>query len=229
MASDFNYVVSDKKDDPNSVYRYINNVPIYLTPYGNEEFDRLLSGNTGDLYGYTVKYISGSAYIFLVSAPSGADNVRYSYVPTVVQLREHTTGTATLTTGTAVVLTSNATITTSLDTSRRLFIRNDADGTGSGSKWARISSVGGASTATLSSSFTGTSGTGISYTISEISVWPERFDDVLMYKCAWILDIDKEQAEKWGNLHSEAIGQELRTQTKRKTERTMKSFPGLRR
>ena len=228
LPTDFSYMVKDSPDSPNVVYRYLNNVKIFLTPWTNEEYDRQFTSNIGTIFAYTVKWVSGSAYLYVASNPDDADNVGYSYIPVLTQLRELTSGTATLTTGTSLVLTSAADMTVSLDTSRVLYARNDADGTGSASQWFKISTVANATVATLSSSFRGTSGTGITYTISEISQWPERFDNIILYKSAWIVDVDKNQVAKWSTLLNDSLSASLTTESKRKRGWTLKNFPGMR-
>ena len=78
-------------------------------------------------------------------------------------------------------------------------------------------------------SFAITSGASLTYTISEISEWPSRFDDVVMYKAAWIVDPDNLQAGKWISLVDDAIGTKHSVETKRNRVYTIKGFPGLRR
>lgn len=228
LPSDFNYMAKDNPDNPNTVFTYINGVKSYLTPVNNEEFDRNFTSAVGSLHTYTVKYISSSPYLYLQANPDIAENIGFEYIPIVTHLRELTTGTATVTTGTSLVLTSNASMTASLDTSRTLVFRNDADGTGSNSMWHQIASVTNSSVATLSNAFSGTSGSGITYTISEISQWPSRFDDTIMYKAAWIVDPDGKQSDKFKGLYQESIETEQNTESKRKRTYTFKQFPGMR-
>lgn len=230
LASDFNYMVKDSPNNPNVVFRYINGVKAFMDPWTNEEYDRQFTTNIGSIHSYTVKFVTdGNRYIYVQSNPTATEHIGYSYIPVITQLRELTTGTATLTTGTSLVLTSDATITASLDTARTLYFRADDDGTGSGSLWNKISTVTNDSVATLSGAYTGTaSGVGVTYTISEISQWPERFDDVLMYKAAWIYDPDGVQSEKWLALSNDAVGLELATESKRNRQDRLRSFPGTR-
>jgi hypothetical protein len=229
LASDFAYMASDAPGDPNIVYVTGNGTRIYLEPWTNEEFDRNFNHQVNDPpSNYTVKWTSSTPYVHLWPSPDVADILGYQYIPRLTELREHTTGTATLTTGTSVVLTSGATITASLNTARTLYIRNDADGTGSGSKWFKIASVANGSVATLSSNFTGTSGTGINYTISEISEWPERFDDAIMFRSAFTVDPDGLQSAKWGALFTEAISFDRTVENKRKRSHKWMNWPGAR-
>lgn len=232
LPDNFDYMVKESADQPNVVYVYLNNSKIHLTPWSNEEFDRNFTANVNTLHAYTVKWASGAAYLHLQSNPDNIENVGFSYIRRIVALRELTTGTATLSgaSGTSLVLTSNASMTASLDTARTLYVRNDADGTGSASVWSKISTIADASTATLNSaqSFAMTSGASLNYTISEISEWPARFDDVILYKSAWIVDPDSVQAAKWATLVNDAIGSELTVESKRKRNRTLMNFPGTR-
>lgn len=228
LPSDFNYMAKDNPDDPNVVFTYVNGVKAYLTPWTNEEFDRNFTSTVGSVHAYTTRWVQGTIYLQVQSNPDIAENIGFSYIPTLTGLRELTTGTATLTTGTSLVLTSNASITSSLDTSRTLVFRNDADGTGSGSLWFQISSIANGSVATLSSSFTGATGSGINYTISEVSEWPARFDDSIMYKAAWMADPDGKQAEKFLSLYNDAVNAENMNESRRKRSYTFKSFPGQR-
>lgn len=233
LASDFAYLVKDDPEEPNVVYVYLNGVKTFLTPWNNEEFDRNFTVNVSTLHAYTIKWTSGSPYIHVQSNPDVVENVGYGYIPKLTQLRELVTGTATLSgaSGTALVLTSNASMTASLDTARTLYIRNDADGTGSASIWGEITTVTNGSVATLNSahSVSLTSGAGLTYTISEISEWPARFDDAITYKAAWIVDPDSVQGNKWAALTNEALGTNLTTETKRNRVSELKSFPGRRR
>lgn len=233
LASDFSYMAKDDPQEPNIVYVYLNAVKTFLTPWTNEEYDRQFTANINTLHAYTVKWTSNTPYLQVQSNPDNVQNVGYSYIPHIVQLRELTTGTATISgaSGTSLVLTTNASMTVSLDTARTLYVRNDDDGTGSASVWAQIVTVTDATVATLSSaqSFAITSGAGLTYTISEISEWPSRFDDIIMYKTAWIADPDSVQAEKWSTLVNDALSTELTVETKRKRQSGLKNFPGLRR
>lgn len=233
LADDFAYMAKDDPEEPNIVYVYLNGVQTYLTPWNNQEFDRNFTVNVSTLHAYTVKWTSGNPYMHVQSNPDAVENVGYSYIPRITQLRELTTGTATLSgaSGTSVVLTSTASMTASLDTSRSLYIRNDADGTGSASVWGELVTVTNGSVATIDStqSIAITSGAGLTYTISEISEWPSRFDDVIMHKAAWIVDPDNVQGQKWAALVNDALGTKLTTETKRTRVSELKSFPGRRR
>ena len=228
LPSNFNYMAKDNPEDPNVVFVFLNGAKTFLTPWTNEEYDRNITATIGNLHAYTVKWSSGSVFLHVQANPDVSENVGFEYIPVLTGLRELTAGTATFTTGTAVVLTAAASLTAALDTSRTLVIRNDADGTGSASQWFQISSVANATAATLSAAWTGTSGTGVAYTVSEISEWPARFDDTIIYKTAWLADPESTSSEKFLKLYTESIQSEMMTEAKRKNSYTFKSFPGMR-
>lgn len=228
LASDFAYMVEDDPHDPNVVSRYVSGSQLFLDPKDNDEFERDFHGIIGDVWAYTVKWILETPYLVTLSAPSAADILRYWYIPQLTTLTEYTTGTVTFTTGTQVTGSGSSWV-ANVDTSANIyFIRNDADGTGSASKWARILSVTTNTHITLSAAFGHTSGAGITYTISEISKWPARFDDAIFYKAALIADPDNAQIEKWKGLYSEAISLDKTVESKRSKVTTLKQFFGMR-
>lgn len=228
LASDFNYMVTDDADNPKNVYRWVGGTKAYMAPMENNEFDKVAISDTGDLHSYTVKYVDSSAYMYLASGSSAADILGYEYIPVLSEMIEYTTGTITLIGGT-VVIGSGTLWSTALDSTDTYYLRNDADGTGSNSKWFKVSSIDDATTITLSSSFTYTSGTGILYTISGISKWPARYDDAILYKTSFLVDPDGVQAEKFIGVYQEAVGLDLATESKRRTTSKFKKFPGVRR
>src|SRR3990167_6142925 len=154
LPSDFAYMIEDDPTDPNVVSRFVSGSQLFLDPKSNDEFELNFHGIIGDVWAYTVKWISELPYIIVLSAPSVADILRYWYIPQLTTLTEYTTGTATFTTGTAVVGASSPSwlvnVTTGTST---YYIRNDADGTGSASKWQQISSVANATALTLSAAW----------------------------------------------------------------------------
>lgn len=228
LASDFMYMCQDNPEDPNIVSYMVNGYRIFLTPATNDEYDRTIVPTTSTAFSkYTVKFdTSGAPSLYIWPFPLNVDIISYFYMPILTAMTEYTTGTVTLTTGTAVV--GNSTLFTALNTANTYFIRNDADGTGSASVWTQIATVGGASALTLASNFSGTSGTGIIYTISEISKWPARFDDAMLYKTCLIVDPDGVQSPKWTSLYTEAIGLEKTVESKRKRDSKLRSFSGER-
>ena len=229
LPSDFAFMAKDDPEDPNVVSRFVSNAPLFLSPLNNDEFDRDFNGIVGDLWSYTVKWVSALPYLLTLSAPSVADTLRYYYIPVLSDLTEYTTGTVTFTTGTAVVASSAALWTANVDTSANTFyIRNDADGTGSASKWFKILTVANNTALTLSSAFSGTSGASQTYTISAISKWPARFDDVIMYGACLIADPDNTQAAKWARVLQNGIDMDRKTESNRDKYKPIKEFFGLR-
>ncbi len=227
LPSDFMYMASDNPEEPNIVSYMVNGYQLYLQPITNEQYDRNLVPTTSFSFAnYTVKFDSGNPYLHVWPFPLNADIVSFWYMPLVNAMTEYTTGTVTFTTGTAVVGLS--TIWTGLNTANTYFIRNDADGTGSASAWNQISTLDTNTTATLSGNFLGTSGSGITYTISEISKWPARFDDAMLYKTCLIVDPDNVQTPKWTSLYTEALGLDKTVEAKRKRDSKLKSFSGQR-
>lgn len=225
--SDFMYMCQDNPEDPNIVSYMVNGYQLYLTPWTNEQFDRnLVPTISFSFANYTVKFDAGNPYIHIWPFPLNSDILSFWYMPLVTAMVEYTTGTVTFTTGTAAV--GSSTLWTSLNTANTYFIRNDADGVGSASVWVQIATVGGDSALSLSSGFTGTSGTGITYTISEISKWPARFDDYMLYKTCEIIDPDGVQTPKWQGLANQAIGLDKTVESKRKRDSKLKSFSGQR-
>ena len=230
LPSDFSHIIADDPEDPHVVYRFLSGNKVYLDPLSEEEFNRDDSLTTGVPWGYQVRWIKELPYLYITNAATVAEILGYSYVPQLSTLTEYTTGTATFTTGTAVVASSAASwlvnVTTGTNT---YYIRNDADGTGSNSKWTKILSVANATALTLSEAWAFTSGTGITYTISEVSKWPARFDDAILYKTALILDPDNIQNEKWNSVYQDAIGIDKGREARRNQTSKLKWFPGLRR
>lgn len=229
LPNDFAYMMADDPEEPCVVSRYIGGAQVFLDPLDNDEFERNFHGIRGDIWAYTVKWISETPYMVILSAPTTGDILRFWYIPQLTTLTEYTTGTATFTTGTAVIF-SGANL-GGIDTSiNQYYIRNDADGVASASKWTKILSINSAAgTLTLTSVFTFTSGTGINYTISEISKWPVRFDDAILYKAAMIADPDNATFKKWEGLYQEAVSFDRMVESKRKNIRPMKEFFGKRR
>jgi hypothetical protein len=230
LPSDFGYMLADDRESPHVVYRYVNGSKIYLTPYTPEDYDNQLVIVAGVPYAYCMKWIKEVPYLYIAQSPHTADILGYSYIPQLTTLSEYTTGTCTFATTTAVTADSgtttwSATITTGTNT---YYIRNDADGTGSSSKWIKVSSVGGTSALTLVSAWNFTSGTGQTYTISEVSKWPTRFDDAILYKSAYIIDPDNVQAPKWKDLYAEAIGEDRAVDSRREQTSELKGFFGKR-
>lgn len=227
LASDFSYMVMDNPENPNVVSYMVNGYRVFLTPISNEELDRRVVPTTSSFFShYSQKWDSSIPYLHIFPFPLNVDIISYWYIPVLTAMTEYTTGTCTFTTGTGV--TGSGTLWTSINTANTYYIRNDADGTGSNSLWFKVSTISNDSALTLTANFTGTSGTGITYTISEVSKWPERFDDAMMYRACLVLDPDNVQSPKWTSLYKESIGLDTAVEVKRKRDSQLKSFPGMR-
>lgn len=229
VASDYSFMVADDQDDPNVVSYMLNGNEIFVEPWNNDEYNRAYNNQTNTTFsGYTIEYnSSGTIYLKLYPNPSQLDTISYRYIPILTALIEQTTGTVTFAATTAVIGAS--TLFTSLNTANTYYIRNDADGTGSNSVWAKITSVANATALTLSAAFSGTTGTGQTYTISEISKYPGRFDNSILYKTALIIDPDNLQSSKWQTLYQEAISMDKSLEVRRNKTSQFKNFPGMKR
>ncbi len=205
----------------------VNGYRVFLRPETNDNYNRIVVPTTSAFFSsYTQKWDAGIAYLHLYSFPLNVDVISYWYMPVLTAMTEYTTGTITLTTGTAVV--GSGTLFTSINSANTFYLRNDADGTGSASQWYLISSFNSDTSITLGSPFAGTSGSGATYTISEISKWPSRFDDAMLFKTCLMMDPDNVQSPKWTTLYTESINLDKGVESKRKRDTTLKSFFGMR-
>ena len=229
LPSDFSHMMTDDPDDQHIVYRYVDGNKQYLKILTEEEFNRQSTSAIGTPYGYNVRWIKENPYLYITLAADSVEIMGYSYIPQLTTLAEYTTGTVTFTTGTAVIATTAASWAVNITTgTSTYYIRNDADGTGSASKWGLISSVANATALTLTSAWGFTSGATQSYTIAEISKWPSRFDDVILYRAAMIADPDNVNIKKWESLYVEGVGIDRSEETRRRSSSTFKVWPGAR-
>lgn len=231
LSSDFSYMISDDSENPCAVSYMLNGSEIFIPPMINDEYSKQYNDSISTTFsGYTVTFTSSTTkYLQLWPNPDTTDIIGYWYIPILTSLAEYTTGTVTFTTGTAVVGAGSMQWLTGLTTANEFYIRNDADGTGSSSVWAKISSFANATALSLSAGFSGTSGTGITYTIAEASKWPARFDDAILYRVASLVDPDSLQVPKWQAFYQDAIGLDKTTESRRNKTSQFKSFPGSRR
>ena len=230
LPSDFSHMLADDPEDPHVIFRYSGMNKIFMAPKSEEEYEKEDSLNVGTPFGYQVKWIKEIPYLYITLAADSAEILGYSYIPQLTTLTEYTTGTITFNTTTAVVLaTGTVTWTSTVSTgTNTYYIRNDADGTGSGSKWVKISTVVSNTALTLASAWAYTSGSAQTYTISEISKWPARFDDAMLYRAAAIIDPDNVNLEKWTGFYNDAVGMDRTSDVKRNQTSKFKSWPGLR-
>lgn len=227
LASDFSYLSADNPEQPNVVSYMVNGYRSQLFPVTNQEYDRIIVPTTSAFFSqYTQKWDNGTPYLHIYPFPLNVDIISYWYMPVLTAMTEYTTGTVTLTTGTSVV--GSGTLFTSINSANTFYFRNDADGTGSASQWYKINSFDSDTGITLANRFAGTSGVGVTFTISEASKWPERFDDAMLFKACLIMDPDNVQSPKWTTLYTEAISTDKMVEAKRKRDTTLKSFFGMR-
>ena len=229
LPSDFSHMMSDDPDDQHIVYRYVDGQKQYLKLLTEEDFNRQSTTAIGTPYGYNVRWIKEIPYLYLTLAADSVEILGYSYIPQLTTLSEYTTGTVTFAASTAVIATTAASWAVNVTTgTSTYYIRNDADGTGSASKWALISSVANATALTLSAAWGFTTGATQAYTIAEISKWPARFDDIILYRSAMILDLDNIQISKWEMLYKDGVGLDRSEESRRRSSSTFKVWPGMR-
>jgi len=230
LPSDFSHMLADDPDEPHVVYRYVGGNKIFLEPYDEDEYQKYFTPTQGVPYGYNVRWIKETPYLYITLAADSAEIVGYSYIPQLTTLTEYTSGTCTFAASTAVVATTTASWAVNVTTgTNTYYIRNDADGTGSGSKWALISSVANATALTLASAWGFTTGSGQSYTISEISKWPARFDDAILYRACLIVDPDNVNTQKWNSIYLDAVSMDKAQEARRNQTSSFKQWPGQRR
>lgn len=229
LASDFSHMMADDPDDSHIVYRYVDGNKIFLDQVMESEYEGIFVPSAGTPYAYCVKWIKENPYLYITLAADSIGIIGYSYVPQLTTLTEYTSGTVTFANSTAVIATTAASwalnITTGTST---YYIRNDADGVGSASKWALITSVANATALTISSTWAFTTGATQNYTISEVSKWPARFDDAMLYKAALIADPDNINTKKWNALYIDAVGLDNAQSVRRSQTSSFKAWPGKR-
>jgi len=230
LPSDFSHIITDDTEEPHVVYRYVDGQKIFLNLYNEEEFEQTSTSSVGIPYGYCIKWIKETPYMYITLAADSVEIVGYSYIPQLTTLTEYTSGTVTFAASTAVIATTAASWAVNITTgTNTYYIRNDADGTGSASKWQKITSVANATALTLESTWGFTTGAGQTYTISEVSKWPARFDDAMIYKACLIVDPDGVNTQKWNSIYLDAVGLDRSEETRRRSTSKFKSFPGQRR
>ena len=132
-----------------------------------------------------------------------------------MRMSEYVTGTITTlaNAGTAVTGSSTdfdgfVTDTTNFD----YYFRLDRDGTGSASKWYKISTAASDTSLTLSDAYTGTavSGGSLAFTISHISSLPVGLDLAMVYGVAAVSAIDQTnqtQIQGWAAMYTKIVDQ----------------------
>lgn len=202
LANDFEHMMQDVVEDGRVVYYYKGNGRMFLDPLKPGSYNKDFAFTHGEPSEYTVKkdFASDTYYLYINPPDTTTRVIYYNFIPVLTNLTEYTTGTVTFASSTAVV--GSSTVWTALDTdSYDYYIRNDADGTGGESVWFKISSITDATNLVLEDTFTGTTGTGASYTIATVSKYPAGIDRVIMALAAYISEPDKTMKEHWLNLY----------------------------
>jgi hypothetical protein len=216
LASDYGHMMQDMYNDGQVVYYYTSGGVFALDPLTAAEFTKNFYFTHGTPSEYTVKkdFASDTNYLYINPPDTSTRIIYYNYIPTLDNMEEFT-GTATFAATTAVV-GSGTTWATQLDaTAYDYYIRNDADGTGGESVWAKISSVTDNTNIVLTAAFTGTTGAGQTFTISKSSKYPRGLDRAIMALGAYIADPDPDMKTHWSNIYMMGIQGYSRLDAKR--------------
>jgi hypothetical protein len=153
--------------------------------------------------------------------PSSADyTIYFIYKKKIVDLSndDYTTGTISLTNGDATVTGSGTTFTSSM-VGRYLEYNEE---------WYKISTFTSTTSLELEYEFEGTTGTGLSYTVGEVSVLPEDYQDLPVYKAASIYYTKKEltaRAALFDQIYKEGVEDMLRTVNKKTMDVSLRNKP----
>jgi len=207
LASDFSHMCIDDIEEPEAVYRMSGGSRAFLTPMDPGQWDKQFHFNYGTPGEYCIKWVTGSPYMYLNPAPTDAEAVFYNYIPALTVMTEYTTGyISSITNGSTAVVGSGTTWSTSVSLASAKYLRIDADGVGSDSRWYQISSITDNTHIVLGSNYGGTSiSSGTSddtYTISSVSLWPARVDYAMLYGAALKLDPTAKDANTWTNIYA---------------------------
>lgn len=213
VASDYDRLILDPDK---SVYYWSGGQRIYLRYRNPDVFEKQQVFTPNFPAHYTIKYLTGGdPYIFIDPPDTSSRTLFYVYMPTLFRMSEYTTGTITALAngGTAVTGSSTdfdgfVTDTTNYD----YYFRLDRDGTGSASRWYKISSAGSDTAITLSDAYAGTavSGGSLAFTISHVSSLPAGLDLAMVYGAAIVSAIDqtnKAQVDGWVASYAKIVDQ----------------------
>jgi hypothetical protein len=202
-------------DPDKTVYYYQSGNKVYLKYRDPDVFEAKQTVTPNTPAYYTVKWINGDPYIFIDPPDNDDRSLYYVHIPTLKRMDEYTTGTITIlanggtaVTGSGTDFDGFVTDTTNYD----YYFRVDADGTGSGSKWYKISTAASGTSLTLSDAYAGTAisaGTS-AYTISMVSLLPAGLDLAMIYGAAVVSAIDqgaKNQVAGWSALYDKILSQ----------------------
>ena len=212
LASDYDRLILDPDK---SIYYWSGGQRVYLKYRDIDTFEAKQVYTPNLPAYYTVKWISGDPYIYIDPPDTSARTLFYIYMPTLSRMSEYVTGTittlangGTAVTGSGTDFDGFVTDTTTYD----YYFRLDRDGTGSASKWYKISSASSNTALTLSDTYEGTAvsaGT-LVFTISHVSSLPRGLDLAIVYGAATTSAIDqtnKTQIQGWASLYEKIVGQ----------------------
>lgn len=133
-------------------------------------------------------YIYNNQLLLWPTPATSAQAITINYKKRIRDLSvvDYTTGTLSITTATTTVTGSGTTWTTNM-ANRWLNVPLTASNTTSGDdEWYQIASVASATSLTLTNTYTGQTVAGGAYTIGEVSILPEDFQDLPLYRAMYI-------------------------------------------
>jgi hypothetical protein len=238
LSSDYDRMI---QDPDRSVYYYSNGSKVYLEYKTPEEFESLQVYQPNTPTHYTIKWVNGDPYLFVNPPDNTSRSMFYTYIPALKRMSEYTTGTITTLANAGTAVTGSGTDfdgfvsdTTNYD----YYFRIDGDGTGSSSKWYKISTAGSNTSLTRSDAYEGTAiaaGTE-TYTISMVSRLPPGLDLAFVYGAALVSSVDQDnekQTRSWAGLLANIISKYAAIEGKKdygkQRVRTIYERPGVRR
>lgn len=144
---------------------------------------------------------------FYPTPSANGNTITFTFDRRVIDLNaaDYTTGTLSATNGSTTLTGSGTTWTAPMAGRAIKITASDVAASSGDGFWYEISSVGSATSITLTRAYNGTSLTGGSYTIGQVSVLPESYQDLPVYKAAEIYFTsqmpDKARAELYRNIY----------------------------
>jgi len=210
LASDFERMIQD----PDKCVFYWNaGNKVYLKYKEPEEFEERQTWTVGEPSYYTVKWINDDPYLFVDPPATASFSIYYKYIPSLAKMTEYTTGTITTLANGGIAVTGSGSDFdgfVSDTTNYTYYFRIDSDGTGSKSKWYKITSAGSNTAITLSDAYEGTAivaGTS-AYTISKVSLLPAGLDLAILYGAAIVSSTEQDnvnQSRTWSSIFDNAL------------------------
>ena len=189
-----------------SFWYYKNGVRVDLLPVWSDKWSDKDIAVPGEPSNYRIVYSGGVYYVDIYPPDTESRTIFYEYIPYLTPMVEYTTGTVSVTNGSVTVTGSGTDF--SSNVSAGDYFRIDGDGTGSASVWYKVSSVDSATQITLTSNYTGTTQSGVAYTISEAPSLPPVFHPLIILKSAIdrATDRDAKQVNVWTAMLTEYLG-----------------------